>query len=589
MTGSGTRPRPRRETWIPVLLFLVALGLRLLFWQATPDSAAPYPAYYKGDVPSWLAYATALQESKLFELGLPLRPPGVGYLVALLWSGEESGFSALRFLWGLLGAVTVSLTFLSVSRSFGVKVGLAAGLLTAGSTGLMILSSSPNNEVPYLLLVILGFTLWEPLRQNPRVHHLALWSVCNGLACLIRVEHVLLFGLLSVYLVWAWRDRGWRGCLSRGGLTFLFFLAVLVPWHAQAWARINRFNTDPPRANAATERALSQIEQALSGLTWEEGAERERDRLPAFTRRTSANFVAATVALRGKTRVTEDDLEILEEAFGSRPQPVSSHPFVALYGGLNFFLAHNEDATGGCNRAPLEKPPPLKGGPPVYPRSLIVGLPPPQLTLAYPPHVEILNRGYRMGADWIWQHPGSYLSLALTKARYFWEGATLGLGGYNFPMGLSGTRRAVDLVVPGGGLSVFMWRGLLLLFAATGLWAGRRHPGLIPWLLLLVTKMVMALAFFGYAREGATVIPVLAVLVGLGAERCLGASWSPVRTALQSPGRWLLAGLLAGLVLIGVEGVRWSLGPVVTLDGREVGRVDPFPAADYQDRRLQVK
>ena len=75
MTRPGKRTWPRREIWVPVLLFLVALGLRLLFWQATPDAAAPYPAYYKGDAPSWLAYARALQESQVFELGLPLRPP----------------------------------------------------------------------------------------------------------------------------------------------------------------------------------------------------------------------------------------------------------------------------------------------------------------------------------------------------------------------------------------------------------------------------------------------------------------------------------------------------------------------------------
>ena len=95
----------------------------------------------------------------------PCAPPGVGYLLALVWDGEETGLPALRFLWGLLGALTVPLIFLSASRSFGFRVGLAAGLLTAGSTGMMILSSSLNNEVPYLLLVVAAFTLCGTCQQ----------------------------------------------------------------------------------------------------------------------------------------------------------------------------------------------------------------------------------------------------------------------------------------------------------------------------------------------------------------------------------------------------------------------------------------
>ena len=92
MTKPGERLRTWPEMWALLLLFLLALGLRLLFWQATPDSAAPYPGYYKGDAPSWLAYAGALRDSKLFELGLPLRPPGVGYLLALGGTVKKRAF-----------------------------------------------------------------------------------------------------------------------------------------------------------------------------------------------------------------------------------------------------------------------------------------------------------------------------------------------------------------------------------------------------------------------------------------------------------------------------------------------------------------
>ena len=39
----------------------------------------------------------------------------------------------------------------------------------------------------------------------------------------------------------------------------------------------------------------------------------------------------------------------------------------------------------------------LAGGPSRYPGFLITGLPPPELTLTYPPHLEIVNHGYRLG------------------------------------------------------------------------------------------------------------------------------------------------------------------------------------------------
>src|SRR5215470_7218564 len=90
-----------REWRAPVALFIVALLVRLLFWQATADRSWPYSAWYKGDAPVWLDYAQALRASHAFELGLPIHPPAAGYLVAALWNGEAAGVLWLRFCWAL--------------------------------------------------------------------------------------------------------------------------------------------------------------------------------------------------------------------------------------------------------------------------------------------------------------------------------------------------------------------------------------------------------------------------------------------------------------------------------------------------------
>jgi len=585
-----------RVLWFGLLLFILALVLRVLFLQATPDAAGPFNPYYKGDTPTWLDYAKAIQSPQPFDLGLPLRPPGVAYLVALLWNGQENGLLFLKLIWSFFGAATVALFFFAVLRSFGLRVAVIATLIASASTGLMILSTSLNNETPYLLLVVASFTLWESIRHRPRLHTLLFWSALHGLACLIRVEHVLFFALVSAYLVWAWarlpgQEGAWKRSLGRGLLMTILFALPLIPWQLHIFSQIEQFNQEPLPTNRATEQAFLQLEHALGELRWSDEAARERVALPAFCRRPISNFVAATVALRGGTEVTGQDFQIIEQAFGSRPEPIAAYPFVALYGGLNFYLANNPQATGGFTRAPLEAAPPLAGGSSRYPGFLIMGLPPPELALSYPPHLEIVNHGYRLGWDWILNHPGDYLTLSLSKMRIFWAGVALGFTGYNLPLGIAGIRGLVDLVVPEGGAGVALWRWAGLAVVLLGLWVGRHEEALIPWMLLLATKVIATLAFFGYAREGAVVIPVFALLLGLLVARGLPRfPGFPARISTPpSIRRWLQVSCALALILIAIEGFRWNSEPVVTLDGRQVGAGDPFPGTEYEERRLQVK
>lgn len=565
-------------------IFAAALASRLFFWQATPDRHWGWTAYFKGDAPLWIDYARAIELGQAFELGLPIHPPGAAWLAAFLWSGSDSGFAWLRFSWVAMGALVPLLVFVAANRSFGLRVAAVAGGWSAISTGLLMLSTSINSETPYLVLAVGSLWFVEDLRDQPRTGRIALWSALNAIACLFRVEHVVffLFALGFFAIVWI---RGSGAVAARWVISsILFFALPLLPWHLSAWGAIRRFNEEPRRLTPVEEQAVRGVEEALGWMSWTPDAQRRREELPAFLRRTIGAFVLATVHHRGGGEIRGEDFGILEEAFGYFPRPLRRFAFVSSSGPLNFYLANNPGATGGFDRSALEQPPPLAGDLVRYPPFLVQGLPPQQLSFVYPPHLRLFNEGYSLGRYWIVAHPGEFAVLAARKISIFWSGAALGITGYNIPLGLSGIRRSVDLVTPERGGTAAAWRVAVLVISALALAAGWRRIALWPWLLFLVSKVVVTLLFFGYARQGATVIPVLALLFGLAAERWV----FPRLRHPEEKGAARLA-VVVLVLAVGVDAARLLARPNVILDGQAVGAVDRFPPDVHRDQRLEVR
>ena len=569
-----------------VALFALALAARLLFLYATPDSAWAGSALYKGDAALWLEWAAALEQGRAFELGLPLRPPGMAYLVAALGSGSAAAVPWLKLLWCLLGAAAVALFAAAARQSFGARVGWASGLLCAFSTGLLALSTSLNSETPYLALVGASFLFHPALLAARRVWLFAPWAALHAVACLIRVEHLALFLLLAGWLALRrWRGESKPSALAAAGLAAAIgFLAPLAPWHLHAWRALARFNHGGATTGAAERQAVAEVEQAVSGLRWEESARRARDELPAFARRQAALFVAATVAYRGATVVRGADFSLLDEAFGCRPRPLPARPFVALYGPLSFALAHHPRAGAGFSRAALNEPPPLAGGAGRYPPALVAGLPPPNLALVYPPHACLVADGYRHGWRSIRAQPAAALRRAGEAMRLFWAGAALGLTGRGLPLGLDGLRRPVDLAVPEPRPAVTLWRLASLAVCGLGVVAARQRAALAPWLLLLASKLLVTVLFFGYARQGAACIPALAPLAALAIDR-----WLLVPAARRSARAPRLAAALLVLLGLGMEAQRFLDPPVLRLDGSPITARDPLAAEDHAAHRLTVE
>ncbi len=560
-------------------LFAASLAIRLLFIHATPDAAWAYSAAFKGDALLWLDYARGIQTGIPFELGLPLHPPGTAYLIAWLWDGTAAGLPFLRATWALFGAVTVVLLWLAASRAFGPMVGLLAGVLAALSTGLIVLSSSVNSEAPYLLLVVASFLVLEPLGSRSRRPAAVAWGLLGALACLIRVEHVLAFAFITGWLTWrGWHDGRQRQMLAALSLAGACFALFLLPWHIHVWRAIQDFNITLPAEAPGQAAALATIEARTAFLSWDPGATEARNQLPAFARRTASAFVAATVAHRGGERVEPGDFRILDQAFGGPPRPLTRLVFVSTYGPLNFALANHPTARGGFSRAALDDPPPLADGRNRYPPELISSSPP-DLTLAYPPHARLMSDGYRLGASWIAEDPARFGGLLARKLAIFGSGGTLGFTGYGIPLGASGLRRAVDMVTPPSGWGSALWSLLALSASALGVARSHGRPLLLPWMLYALSKLVVTCLFFGYARQGVLILPVVVVLMSLAIE-----PWV-VRNSRR------VTGVLLALVAFGavLETARFLRPPQVLIDGLAIRATDPTPADLFRDQLVEYR
>ncbi len=590
------------------LLFASAFLVRFLFWRATPDAAWAYSAWYKGDAPKWVEFARAMHEHRPFEWGLPMHPPGMAWLTALVWPGGDAGFTGAKLAMVGLGALVPPLFFLAARRWFGFRTAILAGAALVPAAAMLVLSTSLNNETPYLVLTALGIAVLERAARRPGPVSLGAWGALSGLTCLFRVEHVLYVLFCGVFLAVYWsrreRERGDEGggeggrggesergrgpgaarIAARGAFAAAFFALAVLPWEAHVIRTVHRFNTRTVELDPEIDEVAKVVLGATRDLPWTPEARAEAAKLPGFARDYWSAFVVGTVVYRGGKEIRAEDFRILDDAFGCRPRPFNPAPFLTLYGPLNFYLANRPEGGGGFSREVMETPPPLAGGADRYPKRLIAGFPPvDRLSLAYPPHLEAINRGYALGWRWIRSHPGEWLDLVGRKLDQAWAGASLGFTGYGFPVGMDGARKPVDLTVPRGGGTAAVWRILALAAAAAGIVAGRRAAAIVPWVLFLAAKAITVVFFFGYARIGATMAPALFVLAAVAVDR-----WLLARST--RPRRW--AALLAGGVLVAsvaVEAVRFAAPPEVFIRGRRVGPTDPYPEKLYIEQSVHTR
>jgi 4-amino-4-deoxy-L-arabinose transferase-like glycosyltransferase len=237
---------------IPLLLYLLALAVRVVLIWHFPDPAYPDSFYYV-DVAQALSRGEGFNVDFIWifpEVGgtIPAEPtlpipsnahwmplasivqvPFIALFGAVPWA------SAAPF--ALIGALAAPLTwFVARDAKASDSVAVGAGILTAVPMLSVVYMTQPDNFSLYQPLVVAA--LWmgaRGLRGSPRSFVLA--GLLAGLATLSRNDGLLVLGALGLAFAWD-RVRAWRsspralpriplvaavGCVS-------LFVAVMAPW-----------------------------------------------------------------------------------------------------------------------------------------------------------------------------------------------------------------------------------------------------------------------------------------------------------------------------------------------------------------------
>ena len=246
----------------PLLLFLLALLVRLVVGAGFPDPAFPDSAYYV-DVARQLASGHGFNVDFVWifpEVGgtLPANPvlpiPSNAHwmplasivMVPFMWLlGPTTLAANLPF--ALIGAASAPLAW-GIARDAGLRreVAVGAGLIAAVPALSLAYMAQPENFALYGTLVAAAlFLAGRGLKGHP--WNFAIAGLLAGLASLARNEGLLVLGAMGlVWLGHRWRRRhdatGYRVPLAAALGAVALFVVVVAPWYARQYATFGSFS-----------------------------------------------------------------------------------------------------------------------------------------------------------------------------------------------------------------------------------------------------------------------------------------------------------------------------------------------------------
>jgi 4-amino-4-deoxy-L-arabinose transferase-like glycosyltransferase len=233
-----------------------------------------------------------------------------------------------------------------------------------------------------------------------------------------------------------------------------------------------------------------------------------------------------------------------ERLAGRLAEPLPTFVPLTIYGPVNLALANNSQADGTFSRAFLASQ--AQSG---------------VLDVTDPQHLKFILHGDRIARRWMREHPGDFARLVLRKWGLFFSAWKLGWTQWDWPGGLNGVRRPVDVFTPDSGAG---W-GLGLPLAILGLVCTLATPGgprrwALLVLLLTVAGLVTTGLFFGYVRQGLLALPfwltltASALVWSVERLRKLTSGFTFLPADPSPRALWLLGGLVAVLLVLELSG-----------------------------------
>ncbi len=495
--GRTAGPGARRDLLWALGLTLLAWIQRLVFLRSNRDEDWPFTIFYAGDSETFFRYARALLAGDLYDNGIPFHPPGFPAFLALVHAFVGAGAESA----GVPHAAAKSVLALVASLGVGLLYLLVAPYL--GRTVALVAA----------LLAVFHFGLAV----------LAIAPVSEGLYLTLLTAALLL-----------WSRRLEHPLAAPGAVADGAGSALLLGLLLGALALV--------RAEAVLVAVLL-VGAGLWGL-----AARWRQRQEPVSPGAGLRpwiwvlagwlLVVAPWTARNAVRLAEVNRQLASEI----AEPLPTLVPVTIYGPLNLALANHAAADGSFSRD-----------------ALAVGADTPTLELRQPEHLRFLLHGDALAWSYVRSAPGDFGRLVLCKWALYAGALRLGWTQWDWPGGLAGWRRPVDVFVPDSGAASWITvplvlLGLILALGSPG--AARRWAVVV--LLLSAAGFATTALFFGYARLGLLLVPfwlslAAAGLVWLGQRARQLGGWGTALTPADPPRRLLQALAAVVAVLFALE------------------------------------